>query len=288
MLSFTIAHVVGHPAADHRARRRAPVPRAGQHARSAAATLPLFAVVGGIGTGAGVRRRHRAAPRRRASPASAGWRSASPIYIALPPPPGPRPDDDDEGRRPAPGRRPRGGVRVGARRVRRRRTSTASTVATAAQARRAAPARDPRARDDHRPELVADRRAAARARRWPRRRIIEQAKVQGGRRVTGHCDEGPRRPGGPRHRRGGERDARAGDRACRCRRARARRCSARRSRPCSPSGPCRVIIESPARSRRATALGRYAAAASCQTRVTSTARRRGSCRRCMVVHRRRC
>ena len=63
MLSFTIAHISVIRLRQHRSRRPAAVPRAGQRARRAASRLPLFAVFGGLGTAIVVRRRHRAATR---------------------------------------------------------------------------------------------------------------------------------------------------------------------------------------------------------------------------------
>ena len=88
--------------------------------------------------------------------------------------------------------------------------------------------------------------------------IIEQARVQGGRRVTGHWEKVRAGQAGRLIVEEAQRDARAGDRHAAAARARAARCSARRSRPCSPSGPCRVIIESGRRPSAATAVGRYA------------------------------
>ena len=66
----------------------------------------------------------RPAPRRGARSASAGWSLGIVVYVALPPPPGARPDHDAQGRDPAAGRRPRGRVRLGAR----RRSTTATTT----------------------------------------------------------------------------------------------------------------------------------------------------------------
>ena len=70
------AHL-GHPPAQALPGRQAPVPGPGQHRARAAASLPLFAVFGGIGTGLAFVVVTVAAPRRRARRASAGWRSAA-------------------------------------------------------------------------------------------------------------------------------------------------------------------------------------------------------------------
>ena len=133
-------------------------------------------------------------------------------YVALPPPPGPRPRHDAPGRRAAAGDRHRGRVRVGARGARR-----APLLAA-----------DDRDRDEARVGASGagstcscssrSRRPTRSRRRCPRTRsrralsIIEQAKQQGGRRVTGHVEKV--RPGGRRaaDRRRGARDARARDR----------------------------------------------------------------------------
>ena len=197
--------------------------------------LPLFAVLGGLGTGlafvvvtllhldvaiAG----HRLAGARRA-----------PSTSRLPPQPGARPDDHDEGRDPAarssiseaeydsvlvafdprsysPERRRHGG-----------------------QARGAPAARHPRARarspSQHRrrstPSCPSRRRAA--------QAIIEQAKLQGGRRVSGHYEKVRAGQAGRLIVEEAQGDARAGDRHAAAAARRADRSSARRSRPCSPS-----------------------------------------------------
>ena len=67
--------------------------------------------------------------------------------------------------------------------------------------------------------------------------IIEQARLQGGGRVSGHWEKVRAGQAGPADHRGGAGHARGRGRhdAARARR-RARRCSARRSRPCWPSG----------------------------------------------------
>ena len=111
------AHL-GRPTADHRSRRTR-----GRTARRSTCEIrghdiPLFRVRRARHV-RGVRRRHRAASRgrdRRRRLARVRHRRLHPV----PPASGARPDDDHEGRRPAARRRARGGVRVGARRVRRR------------------------------------------------------------------------------------------------------------------------------------------------------------------------
>ena len=105
------------------------------------------------------------------------------------------------------------------------------------QARRAAPARHPRARDDPGPVRAGGRRDACPTPRRTADSIIEQARVQGGRRVTGHWEKVRAGPGRAADHRGGRGHARVGDRdrAAAPRRGR-RRCSARRSRRCSPTG----------------------------------------------------
>ena len=116
------AHL-GRPIADRRPRPRTAVSRAVQHP-DPRPRHPRVLRVRRYRHVRGVRRRDRVAPcgrdqRRRV--ARARHRRLRP----LPPPSGARPDDDHEGRRPAARRRDRGGVPVGARRVRRRATSTA-------------------------------------------------------------------------------------------------------------------------------------------------------------------
>ena len=65
--------------------------------------------------------------------------------------------------------------------------------------------------------------------------IIEQARLQGGRRVTGHIEKVRAGRGGADDRRRGARAARPGDRRAAAAAHAAARCSARRWRPCSPS-----------------------------------------------------
>ena len=190
MLSFTIAHL-----AVIRLRFNRPTssgPYRGPGNVRMGGDAPLFAVVGGLGTAAFVvvTVLHLDV----ASPASAGWRSARRLP-ALPPPPGARPHHDDEGGDPAAGRRPRGRVRLGARRARRR-DYFAGGGRDGDQAGRAA------RRGIHVlvtitvPNSAADRRRAARA-GAAAQAIIEQAKLQGGRRVSGTGRRSaPARPGG--------------------------------------------------------------------------------------------
>ena len=124
MLSFTIAH-----AAVVRLRIKLPDQERPYRDRarcaSPAATLPLFALVGGARDGARVGHRDGAAPRRRARRHRLA-RVRDRAVCRLPPPPWARPHDDDAGRRAEAGRRPRGRVRGGARRLRRA-TSSAAT-----------------------------------------------------------------------------------------------------------------------------------------------------------------
>ena len=77
--------------------------------------------------------------------------------------------------------------------------------------------------------------APLRTRRREAQSKIEQAKLIGGLRVTGHVERV--RPGqaGRRDRRGGARRSRRPRSSCRCATGTASRCTARRSRPCSPS-----------------------------------------------------
>ena len=190
------------------------------NARIARARAPLFAVLGGIGTGDRVRRRHRRCTSRSRSPAWAGCCSACVVYVALPPPPGPRPDDDRQGRDPAAGRRPRGRVRLGARRLRRARATTPEVIATAVKlaARRR--------RGIHVlvtitvPELAARSTPRCPSRRRSAQAIIEQAKLQGGRRVSGHCEKVRAGQAGRRIVEEAREMRARGDRACRCRSAR--------------------------------------------------------------------
>ena len=211
---------------------------AGQRARSAAATSPLFAVVRRASArvaafvvvtvlhpAVAIARRRLA--RRSASASTSLYRRHQGLDLTT----------THEGRRPAAGRRARGRVRVGARRVRRRATSTARR----SRPRRGSAAR--RRRGIHVlvtitvPELVADRRRSCPTRRWPRRAIIEQARVQGGRRVTGHWTKVRAGQAGRVIVDEAQRDARARDRDAAAAAHGDDARSARRSRPCSPSGP---------------------------------------------------
>ena len=81
MLSFTIAHVsVIRLRATQPDFDRAPTAGPG-NLRIGGHDLPLFAVVGGLGTGGRLRRRHRAAPGGRRSPAPAGWSLGIIVYV---------------------------------------------------------------------------------------------------------------------------------------------------------------------------------------------------------------
>ena len=180
------------------------------------------------------------------------------VYVGLPPPPGARPDLDAQGRDPAAGRRPRGGVRLGARRASATTATTPQVIATAAKL--AARKR----RGIHvlvtitvpysLPIDAAD--AGAEARRAGDDRAGEGA---GRRARVGHMEKVRAGPGRAADRRGGAGHARGRDRdAAAAARRRRVRCSARRSRPCSPSGRAASIIESVAGAtrRRAAARGR--------------------------------
>ena len=159
------------------------------------------------------------APRSSSSPCSTRRSgSSAPIWLALgivdlralPPPAGPGPDLDAQGRDPAAGRRPRGRVRLGARA--RRRGRPASTPSCWPPPAGSRPARQrgihvlvtitvPNSLPITAPLEDAENDAQS---------IIEQARVEGGRRVTGPLGEGPRRAVGPAHHRGGGRHARGG------------------------------------------------------------------------------
>ena len=159
LLSFTFAHA---SVARLRAKKKdVPRPYRGPgNLTIRGYDAPLFAIVGGTFTVRRVRRDRRPLPdgervRRRLA------RARDRRLHHLPAPPGPRPDLHAQGRDRAAGRRPRGGVRLRARPLRRlglRRPGARHR----AQARRAQAPRHPRARDDHRAELDGDRRADAR------------------------------------------------------------------------------------------------------------------------------
>ena len=138
--------------------------------------------------GAGLRRRHRAARRRGAR----GHRLAGARLRHLPdlpPPPGPRPDLDGQGRHP--------GARSSTTRPSTSRSSSPWTARSYPEGAMATAIKVAarRRRGIHVlvtipvPRLRADRRRAARARAAAPRPIIEQAKLQGGRRVTGHWEK---------------------------------------------------------------------------------------------------
>ena len=185
LLSFTIAHAAV-------ARLRAKLPdvarpyRGPGNVRIGGYDAPLFALVGGTFTGGRVRRHRGAEPHRgggRRRLAAARDRRLLP----LPPPPGARPAIDAQGRDPAAGGRPRGRVRLRARAAARRPLRRAR-ARHRGQARGAQAARDPRAVAGHGAERAADRRTDGRRGGAPPQSAIEQARVQGGRRVSGHTE----------------------------------------------------------------------------------------------------
>ncbi len=250
--------------------------------------LPLFAVLGGARHRARVRRRDVPAPRRGASPASAGWRSACVVYVVYRRRQGLDLTTHDEGRDPAAGRRARGRVRVGPRRASTRSTLLAEARRDGGEARRPPAARHPRARDDHRAGLGADRRRRCPSRRCAAQAIIEQAKLQGGRRVTGHWEKVRAGQAGRADRRGGARDARPRDRHAAAARAAAATLFGKTLETVLAERPCRVIIESdpPASGRSAPDAPRGGSAPMPTPRDVHRAATR-SCRCSMVVHRRR-
>ena len=224
---------VGHPAAGHAARRgsgptagRANVRdprlrRAGVRDRRRLGTSLAFIVV--TPCTSTWRRGH-----------GVGWPSRHRLLHRLPPRPGPRPHDDDEGRacpRPSSSTRPS--------------TSRSSSRSTSSST--------PRAPSRRRSRLAARRRrgihvlvtipvpasspidAEMPEQELAAQAIIEQARIQGGRRVSGHYEKVRAGQAGRDDRQRGARHARAGGRHARCPRGPADRCSARRSRPCSPS-----------------------------------------------------
>ena len=184
MLSFTIAHAAVIRLRAQAAGLPAPLPRPGQRAdprlRPAAVRDRRRHV-----HRARVRRHRGPQPRRSPPPASAGSLLGIAVYVAYRRRQGLDLDLHAQGRDPAAGRRPRGGVRLGARaglrRLRRARDGDRD------QARGPQAARDPRRLVRHRAERAADRRADARG-RGGAESVIEQARVQGGRRVSGHVE----------------------------------------------------------------------------------------------------
>ena len=235
MLSFTIAHLAVIRLRAQQPDARPAVPRARATCEGRGRDVPLFAVVGGIGTGLAfvvVTLLHLDV-----AMAGVGWlvaRDAS--STRLPPPPGPRPDHDHEGRDPQAGHRARGGVRVGARRARAARTTPRGAMATATKVA----AR--RRRGIH--VLVHDHRARHRRRSTPscpsRSSPPRPSSSRPSSRAAGASPgtgEGAPGPGRAPDRQGGQGDAARRRSSCRCRRAGRPRCSARRWRPCWPSGP---------------------------------------------------
>ncbi len=160
MLSFTIAHLalirlrIAKPDVERPYRPPGNMNWRGRD-------IPVFAVIGGLGTAAAFVVTVALHPD--VAVTGVGWLALGVDHLrALPAPPGAGPDLHAQGRDPAAGRRPRGRVRLragpaqrGLRRVRDRHRG---------QARGAAAARDPRAGADHRAERAGDRRADARGR----------------------------------------------------------------------------------------------------------------------------
>ena len=246
--------------------------------------LPLFAIVGMVGTVLAfivVTILHVTV----AIAGTAGWRRDRLLH-RLPPRPGPRPHDDDEGRDPAAGHRARGRVRVGPRRVRRQavlRGRVATAVKVAARRRRGihvlvtipVPASSPITAEMPEQELAAQA-------------IIEQARLQGGRRVSGHYEKVRPGPGGAHDRQRGAGHARAGrrDPAARPdrriavrqdRRDRARRAPLPRDHPLRRRpGERRRAASAPGGRRRGP--DRRLASAPCPPRARSTGGAPRSCR----------
>ena len=195
MLSFTIAHVAVIRLRITQPGRRAALPRAGQRRASRGRDAAAVRGLRRHRHGAGVRRRHVRCTSTSRWPASAGWRSACVVYVVYRRRQGLDLTTTTQGRDPAAGRRARGRVRVGARRVRRATTSTPRRGRDRRQARRAPPPRHPRARDDHRARVARRSTPTMPEQELAAQALIEQAKLQGGRRVTGHWREGARRAG---------------------------------------------------------------------------------------------
>ena len=228
----------GHPAAASRSPdSQRPVPRARATSRSRGHDA---AAVRG-------RRRHRHRRSRSSSSrslhldvavAGVGWLALGMRRLRrLPPPPGARPDLDAQGRDPAAGRRPRGRVRVGARRARRqallpearspprsssRRAGGAGSTCSCTITVPASPPIDAAMPEQERGRAVDHRAGQACRAGGACPATGEKVRAgQAGRRIVEEARE---------HARAGDRDAAA------ARAPAARRCSARRSRPCSPSG----------------------------------------------------
>ena len=186
---------LGDPAAGEEAGRRAPVPRPGQRAhprlrrcrcsRSSAGRAPRS-------RSSSIALLHPDRRRRRRRLARARHRRLR----RLPPPAGARPHLHAQGGDRAAGGRPRGGVRLRARALRRQRLRRPG-AGDRAQARGAQAPRHPRAGDDHGAELDGDRRADARPGRG---RAQRHRGGEGGRRrarvraTSSAC--APARPGG--------------------------------------------------------------------------------------------
>ena len=236
MLSFTIAHARGDHAAGQAARTPTGPGRGPGTIRIRGHELPLFAVLGGLGTGIALSWSSPCSTSRaRLGRRLAGARDHR--LRALPPQPGALASPRPQGRDAQADRRARGRVRVGARGLRgrallaRRRSPPRRGSPPAAAAASTCSSRSPCRRTPR-----STPRCPSRRRR--RRRAIDSARVRGGRRVTGHWEKVRAGRGGPPDRRGGEGDPRArrGDAAAAAS-APARRSSGVRSRPCSPSGP---------------------------------------------------
>ena len=254
MLSFTIAHLalirLRYSKADVTRPYRGPM----NVAIRGKVDVPVFAILGGIGTGHGVRRRHARCTSTSRSPASAGWRSAASSTCGTATGRASTSTTTTTRRRAEAGRRSGGRVRLGARRARPARLLAAARSRPRSRLADAPAPRHPRARPDDRAQLLAARRRDARA--GARGADDHRAGAPPGRAA---CDrplrEGPRRAGRAADRRGGASSCARRRSSCRCRRARPGRCSARRSRPCSRTGPCRVIIHTDAAAPPATLRG---------------------------------
>ena len=208
MLSFTIAHVSVTTLRFKKPELERPY-RAPLNVTVRGTQVPMTSVLGGLGTG------YRAARGDRARPARARLRRAlacvrDPSLRRLSAPPGPVADGDAQDRDAEARGRARGGVPVGARGVRGRQL-LARGGRDGCAARRPAQARHPRARHDHRPGQLADRRVDAPA--GAEGRVDHRLGARAGRAARDRpLGEGAPGPGGPPDRRGGEGDQRARDR----------------------------------------------------------------------------
>ena len=182
MLSFTIAHIsvirlrIKYPDAERPYRGPGTLRMAGYR-------LPLFAVLGGIGTGFAwvtVTALHL-----NVAAAGIGWLLIGVcVYIVYRRNAGPRPHHDHEDRAPEGRARHRGRIRVGAGRLRRARLRARRAGHRRADGGAPTP-RDPRPGHDLGSLEQPDQRPLP-AQEELAQSIIEEAKVQAGRRVSGH------------------------------------------------------------------------------------------------------